>query len=213
MAESRKTDVSRNRSRSHPESPVSRRKFIQGAVVASAAAGAAALPATAHGGASPTPPLDPPEVAGAAEEARVYTVLTAEQGLVLAAVLNRIIPANDVMPGAGDVGTARFIDGVLADAPHLRRRVIAVLNEADAREGFMGLSAAEQDTRLQKIARENKESFDTLLQAAYTGYYSEPQVLAAIGWDPKPDTPGPTQPFDTRLLDAVRRRGPIYRQA
>ena len=211
MAKPRKTDVSRNRTRRHPESPVSRRKFIQGAVAASAAAGAAALPTKAEGSASPTPMPDAPDPVRAGEEARVYKVLTPGQGRVLAAVLNRLIPANDVMPGAGDVGIARFIDEVLVDAPHLRRRAIALLNEADAQEGFAGLSEAEQDRRLQKIARHEKESFDWLLQAAYTGYYSEPQVLAAIEWGHKPDSPGPTEPFDTRLLDAVRKRGPIYR--
>jgi hypothetical protein len=129
----------------------------------------------------------------------------------LAAVLNRIIPANDVMPGAGDVGVARFIDGVLVDAPHMRPRVIALLNEADARERFAGLSEAEQYAWLREMGRYEKETFDTLLRAAYTGYYSEPRVLAAIGRDTRADSPGPTEPFDTSRLDAVRRRGPIYR--
>ena len=213
MAQSRKTDPNRNRTQRYPESPVSRRKFIQGAVVASAAAGAAALPTNAHGGASPTPVLDAPQQVGAGEAAAGYKILTAGQGLVLAAVLNRIIPASDAMPGAGDVRIAKFIDGVLVDAPHLRPRVMAVLNAVDFEEPFVGLSAAEQDARLKKLARHKKEAFDTLLQVAYTGYYSEPRVLAAIGWNPGPDLAGPPEPFDTRLLDAVRKRGPIYREA
>ena len=202
MAKPRKTDVS----------PISRRKFIQGAVAASAAAGAAALPAKAHGGTSPAPMPDAPHLVGAGEEARAYEVLTPGQGRVLAAVLNRIIPATDVMTGAGDVGIARFIDGVLVDAPHLRRHVVAVLDGADVRGGFAALSEAEQDARLQQMARHRQESFNAVLQAAYTGYYSEPQVLAAIGWGPRPNSPGPAEPFDLRRLDAVRKRGPIYRE-
>ncbi|MCY3846766.1 MAG: hypothetical protein OXH69_24870, partial [Acidobacteria bacterium] len=51
----------------------------------------------------------------------------------------------------------------------------------------------------------------TLLRAAYTGYYSEPLVLAAIGRGPRSNPRGPTASFDTSRLDAVRQRGPIYR--
>lgn len=130
---------------------------------------------------------------------------------MLAAVLNRIIPATDVMPGAGGVGVARFVDGVLVDAPHLRPRMTSLLHAADAGIRFANLHEAEQDARLREMARREKASFDTLLRAAYTGYYSEPRVLAAIGRGPRSDPRGPTAPFDTRLLDAVRKRGPIYR--
>ncbi|MCY3845131.1 MAG: hypothetical protein OXH69_16495, partial [Acidobacteria bacterium] len=52
----------------------------------------------------------------------------------------------------------------------------------------------------------------TLLRAAYTGYYSEPLVLAAIGRGPRSNPHGPTASFDTGRLDAVRQRGPICRE-
>ena len=212
MANGAKTDASRRGTHRFPESPISRRKFIQGAVgVSAAAAGAAALPAKARGSTSPTPMGDPGDATGAGDDARAYEVLTPAQGLVLAAVLNRIIPANDVMPGAGDVGVARFIDGVLVDAPHLRPRVIALLNEADARERFASLSEAEQDGRLWEMARHEQDAFDALLRAAYTGYYSESRVLAAMGRSSNADSASPPAPFDTRRLDAVRKRGPKYR--
>ena len=184
-----------------PEGAISRRRFIQGAVAVSAAAGAAAVPAKAGGGPSPEPALDTSD----------YEVLTPEQGRVLTAVLNRIVPATEVTPGAGDVGVARFIDGVLVDAPHLRPCIVSLLQEADAGERFASLREAEQDARLRGISRREKASFDTLLRAAYTGYYSEPRVLAAIGRGPRSDPRGPTASFDTGLLDAVRKRGPIYR--
>ena len=212
MANGAKTDASRRGTHRFPESPISRRKFIQGAVgVSAAAAGAAALPAKARGSTSPTPMGDPGDATDAGDDARAYEVLTPAQGLVLAAVLNRIIPANDVMPGAGDVGVARFIDGVLVDAPHLRPRVIALLNEADARERFASLSEAEQDGRLREMARHEEDAFDALLRAAYTGYYSESRVLAAMGRRSNADSASPPAPFDTRRLDAVRKRGPKYR--
>lgn len=197
--------------RRHPDTAISRRRFIQGAVAVSAAAGAAALPAKARGATPPTPRRDAADAAGAGEHAGTYRLLTPEQGRVLAVVLNRIVPATDVMPGAGDVGVARFIDGVLVDAPHLRPRIIPLLQEANAGERFASLREAEQDARLREMARREKASFDTLLRAAYTGYYSEPRVLAAIGWDHQSHPPRPTPSFDVSRLDAVRKRGPIYR--
>ena len=131
----------------------------------------------------------------------------------MAAVLNRIIPANEVMPGAGDVGVAHFIDAVLVDAPHLRRHIIGFLTEVEAQGGSSRLSAAELDEMLQRMSQDRKESFDLLLQAANTGDYSEPQVLAAIGWVDSTQSSTRPEPFDGKLLEGVRKRGPIYRQA
>lgn len=209
MADRAKRDASRQDTRRRPEGAISRRRFIQGAVAVSAAAGAAAVPAKSRGG--PSPALDARDAARAREETRGYRVLTPEQGRALAAVLDRIIPATDVMPAAGEVGVARFVDGVLVDAPHLRPRITSLLHAADAGERFASLHEAEQDARLRELARRHEESFDTLLRAAYTGYYSEPRVLATIGWGPRSDSRGPTASFDAGRLDAVRRRGPIYR--
>lgn len=211
MADGVGRDASPEAAGRRPEGAISRRRFIQGAVAVSAVAGAAAVPAKAGGGPSPEAALDTRDSASAGEETSHYEVLTPEQGRVLAAVLNRIVPATDVTPGAGDVGIARFIDGVLVDAPHLRTSIVSLLQEADAGERFASLRETEQDARLRGISRREKASFDTLLRAAYTGYYSEPRVLAAIGRGPRSDPRGPTATFDTGLLDAVRKRGPIYR--
>ena len=82
----------------------------------------------------------------------------------------------------------------------------------DARERFVGLPEAEQDARLREMARHRKDAFDALLRAAYTGYYSEPRVLAAMGRGSNTDPASPMQPFDTSRLDAVRKRGPLYRE-
>ena len=135
-------------------------------------------------------------------------VLTPEQGRLLAAVLNRLVPADDVMPAAGDAGVAGYIDQALLDAPHLRRPVIDLLDELRGC-GFARLPGPEQDERLSRLAADRAASFDVLLHAAYTGYYSNPSVLAAAGWVPAGSAPA--EPFDQERLDAVRRRGPIYR--
>ncbi len=208
MAKQRDADA-----RQELESAISRRKFIQGALAASAASGAGALATTTEAGTLPTPTQTLNRAGAGSEEEESFRILTPEQGLLLAAVLNRIIPANEVMPGAGDVGVAHFIDAVLVDAPHLRRHIIGFLTEVEAQGGSSRLSAAELDEMLQRMSQDRKESFDLLLQAANTGYYSEPQVLAAIGWVDSTQSSTRPEPFDGKLLEGVRKRGPIYRQA
>ncbi len=187
--------------RQPPAAPISRRAFIEGVVAASTVAGGAAVTARAAGG-------DASGAAPAAGDAAALEVLTREQGRLLAAVLNRLIPADGVMPAAGDAGMTGYIDQVLLDAPRLRRPVIGLLGELHG-GGFARLADPEQDARLRRVAADRPESFEVLLHAAYTGYYSDPGVLAAAGWAPA--GAAPPAAFDRTLLDAVRRRGPIYR--
>ena len=196
------------------ESAISRRKFIHG-VAASAATGACALAIAREAGRSSST-LGAPAADGAATQrtgADHFKVLTRGDGLLLAVVLNRLIPPSDGVPGAGDLGVATFIDDVLGDAPHLRPNLIGFLSELRIRGAFTQLSEVEADELLHRMARDQKESFDILLQATYIGYYSNPHVLGALGWvrpDRMVDQPEPF-PFDPRLLENVRKRGSIYR--
>jgi hypothetical protein len=208
MAKQRDADARREL-----ESAISRRKFIQGAIAASAATGASAFATKTEAGALPVPTQASTRASAGGEEEGSFKILTPEQGFLLVAVLNRIIPATEGMPAAGEVGVANFIDEVLVDAPHLRRHIIWLLSELRLHGADTGLSDAELDERLQRMAKDQKESFDLLLQAAYTGYYSEPQVLAAIGWVASAESGTQPEPFDVKLLEDVRKRGPIYREA
>jgi hypothetical protein len=166
---------------------VSRRRFIQGVIAASAAAGIGAL-STATAGTAPQ-------------------VLTADQSRVLASVLNHLIPANGVMPAAGDLGIAGFIDRVLDKAPHLRDPIVGLLAALPNQDVFTRLSDVQVDGLLHRLEQEQNESFDILLQATYTGYYSHPQVLATIGWVDAHESTHELVRFDEALLDEVRKRG------
>ncbi len=194
--------------RRQPDAPISRRTFIGGVVAASTAAGAVAATARSAAGGVPVPAADAGDAARVAGDAAALEVLTPEQGRLLAAVLNRLVPADDVMPAAGDAGVAGCIDQALRDAPHLRRPVIGLLDALQG-SGFARLSGPEQDARLRRLAADRPASFEVLLHAAYTGYYSNPRVLTAVGWAPAGSAP--PEPFERTLLDAVRQRGPIYR--
>jgi hypothetical protein len=128
-------------------------------------------------------------------------VLTAEQSALLTRVLNHLIPAAAEMPAAGDIGVAQYIDRALLAAPHLRAHVIKVL--AAIPESTR--SGAEFDELLHLIEDEQDESFDVLVQAAYSGYYSDPHIHAILHWCDEQRQP-PVAPFDESLLVPIHQR-------
>ena len=205
MAKPRKktTTPSKTRKATTParDGTISRRRLLQSVIASAATTAASALPASAAPRSAPGPPT-----ATTAGDAR--TGLTREQREQLTRVLNRLVPADGDMPGAGDIGVGQFIDDLLVEAPHLRRSILDVL-AAVPPPGAEATAAL--DDRLRRIEQEQPASFNLLLHATSTGYYNDPQVLDAIGWVPPDAQVARPEPADTTLLDAVRRRGPIYR--
>lgn len=107
-------------------------------------------------------------------------VLTDEQRSVLVCVLDHLIPREGAMPGAGEVGTAAFVEEELRGAPHLRTRVVAVIEALPAADGLRRLSEADLHARLEAIEQEQPDAFGALLQTTYRGYYRHPAVVAAL---------------------------------
>src|SRR5262245_50291150 len=201
MATKRRKKTARPR-----QSAVSRRRFLQSVIAASAAtSAAAALPRVAE--------ASEPATAGAAGAgaASAWQVLTEQQAGLLEDVLNRLIPAEGAMPGAGDIGVAAYIDGAMADAVHLRQPILDVLNEV-AVAGKAGVRSPESlDRVLTQLERTHRDSFASLIDVAYTGYYSHPRVLQAIGWVPPGDEADTSERLDLAVLEDVIRRGPVYK--
>ena len=158
-------------------------------------------------------------------------ILTAEQLALLAAIQNRLIPAQDEMPGAGDVGCANTVDRFLSERPALRRPVLAALNAIEAAAGeqrqtssesdvnsthmaFLALTNMERDAVLRAVESAQPDLFRTLLQQTYSAYYTHPAVLRILGWKPPQPEGFPTPPpFDEALLANVKERGKIWRDA
>ena len=172
---------------------VPRRTFIQGALAASAATSVAGWPT-------------PADAAPAAASVPVQ-VLTAGQKSLLTTVLNRLVPADGGMPGAGDLRLAAYIDRAMGVAPHLRRHIVGVLAGLPDAAAFGQLSDEEAEELLRQVEAAQPEAFDILLQASYTGYYSHPQVLAALEVDPAA-LEHQFERFDVKLLEALAQRGP-----
>lgn len=133
---------------------------------------------------------------------------------LLAVVLDRLIPAETGFPSAGAVA----VEHVLRQIPKQPAVVplLAAIEQAGRNSGaasFAALPESEQMGVLQRLEADQAEAFEALLVQTYSGYYTHPSVLELLGLDPTPPQPRGhvLEPFDVRILDRVRQRGPIYR--
>ena len=157
-------------------------------------------------------------------------ILAAHQVALLAAIQNRLIPPQDEMPGAGDAGCAQTVDGFLKERPALRRPILAALNAVEAAAGerahaaagdeayphvaFLSLSDSDRDAALRAVEAAQPELFRALLHQTYSAYYTNPAVLLILGWRPPQPEGYPTPPpFDEALLENVKQRGKLWRDA
>ncbi len=140
------------------------------------------------------------------------------QRQLLTAALNRIIPAEGQLPGAGDLGIADFVEQAVTDDPKQRRLFtdgLAQIDIAGVRHGnasFQELSDEAKDGALREVEASNTSFFETLVRQCYNGYYTNPQVFELIGYS-LPDTSSyQPKPFEEHLLEPQRERAPFWRQ-
>jgi len=147
-------------------------------------------------------------------------VFSPDQRSLLTAVLNRIIPSKDKMPGAGDLGIEAFVEGVVSGNSGLTRMFneglaeIAVAAGQNPTQAFEGLSDASKDELLRAVETAHPVFFDQLVLQTYNGYYTNSEVFKAIGYElPKTPAPG-AQPelLDVSLLDQQRQREPFWKK-
>lgn len=125
---------------------------------------------------------------------------------LLAVVLDRILPANGDLAGAGGLG---FGAGIAAEV------AAPVLGALPA--GFVDLGTAAQTAALEAVEAARPAPFHELVRFAYVAYYRDGRVLARIeratGYPSRPPQPlgYELEPFDESLLDVVKARGPQYR--
>ena len=165
-----------------------------------------------------------PEAAGGVPVSQVYavpppSVLSDEQRALLTSVLDVIVPPNGSLPGAGGLGVAAVIDRTLAQTPRLRRvflnglTQIEVTSQQQAGQPFGSLGAAGQESLLQAVEEAQPAFFAALVEHAYRGYYTHPQVHAAVGYPGRAPQPLGHQlaPFREELLQLQRGRQPFWR--
>ena len=142
-------------------------------------------------------------------------ILSDEQRGLLADALNRIVPAQDEMPAAGDLGIAEFVESVAAGSSAKRRNLLEglvriELAAAERGGAFASLSADAQTDALRAVQTTDPVFFQELVTQTYRGYYTNETVFGLLsyrapnreGYDPIP--------FDESLLEPVRQRGQVW---
>jgi hypothetical protein len=148
------------------------------------------------------------------------TFFTESQRVLVCQVLNRIVPAGDGFPAAGDLAVVDYLDDLAGRSAKLKRtfgEVLSAIERAAAAGGptdFTTLSDEGKDEALRRAESDMPEPFATLVKQTYNGYYTDPTVLELLGPEVRPPQPlgHDVEPGDLRLLDSVRKRGPVFRQ-
>ena len=145
------------------------------------------------------------------------SIFTQEQRDLISAAYNRLIPAQDKFPGAGDLGGAQFVEQVAAGNITLRRTFgeglahLEIAASARGGEGFAALSAQAQDETLRAVEAAYPAFFREFVRQCYNFYYTNPVIFDLIGYSmPEPQDYQPL-PFDESLLEPVRQRGQMWR--
>ena len=144
------------------------------------------------------------------------TFFVSEQMDMLAAVLDRIVPAGAGFPGAGQLGVATYVDRVVAQSAHLRKLFAAGLAELSVRAGLGGFTALTDDRKdavLREVESAAPQFFEALVLRTYNGYYMDPKVIALLGLETRPPQPRgySVEPGDLGGLERVKGRGQVYR--
>lgn len=120
-------------------------------------------------------------------------MLTPAEQATLAAVLDRLIPADETGPGACEAGVQRYVEGALAgpyaaSLPAYREGLASLDAAAAARRpgtGFGDLPAGEQDAILTAVAAggdpARRPFFDLVRQHAIEGMFGDPGHGGNVG--------------------------------
>ena len=133
-------------------------------------------------------------------------------------VLNRIIPANEELPGAGEIAV-NYLDEVVGDSPRLKRIFSHGLSQIEVgayrmyTQDFPSLSAEQMDAVLRQVEVDVAEFFDMLVRHTYNGYYTDPRIVELLGLETRPPQPlgHRVDQGNITLIENVKNRGIAYR--
>ena len=145
--------------------------------------------------------------------------LVGSQIALVNSMLDRIIPPEGNLPGAGRLGVAGHIDRVLGSSAGLRKLFtrglaqIDILSHGRHAKGFTDLSTVEKDAVLGDVESSEPGFFGDLVRHTYNGYYTHRTVIEFLGLEARPPQPRGYQvePGNLGLIENVKKRGQVYR--
>ena len=147
---------------------------------------------------------------------RTQPELTDAQQRSLRCVVANMIPASagHAVPGADD--NVIFAD-IIASLDREAGAVCQALDRLDQLCGrpFVDVAAEQQSRVLEQFRKDNPALAAALIAATVRCYYRDDRVMRSLGMEPRPPFPKgfPVAQGDWSLLDPVRARGKVYRDA
>ncbi len=138
---------------------------------------------------------------------------------LIESVLNRVIPANDRMPGASEIALG-FVDSAVRSSSTLCGLFSDGMAEIDIKahsrysKGFTQIADDQKDDILRAVEVESPHFFGELVKQTYNGYYTSPRVLELLGLDSNAPQPRGhrLEEGNFALTENVIKRGVAYRQ-
>ena len=134
-------------------------------------------------------------------------------------VLNRIIPANERLPGAGEIAV-NYLDEAVGGSPRLKRIFGHGLSHIDVvsyrlySQDFPSLTGEQMYAVLRQVEADEGEFFDLLVRQTYNGYYTDLRIVELLGLEARPPQPlgHRLQQGNLSLIENVKNRGIAYRE-
>jgi hypothetical protein len=132
--------------------------------------------------------------------------------------MDEIIPANDKMPSASEIGGVNYVLKILEELPDLSPLFISLTAKIEDQSlqlsgsAFSKLNSERRIAVLTTIEQTEPGLFKVLKDFTYESYYTNDSVHKLISYEPHPTgTAGPEmEPFDDKLLDRVKNTSPMY---
>ena len=130
-----------------------------------------------------------------------------------------IIPASDdgTMPSAGEVDFLPWLAGYAPEATSPVQTVLDRIEEVAQQSGeaFAAMSPTTRQQVINTLFETERHTLGPLSDQVMACYYSDENVLAALGANPGPPYPdgNTVEQSDLGLLNPVKERGKIWRDA
>jgi len=146
--------------------------------------------------------------------------LNESQQKTLKSAMDEIIPANDKMPSASQVGGVNYILKMIGELPEITPLFVKLTDEIESqvstrsKTDFSNLSSKERIAVLTSIEKNHPELFQVLKDFTYEAYYTSKEIYKLIQYEPHPTgSSGPEmQAFDEQLLNSVKNMPSRYIQ-